>query len=404
MGLRGAKGVLGKAAASRPRRSRAVGPVTVILTNPRGVRYRCMTVRRVRHAEDALARALLERYLAVRRGDAVTIETWSHGLRWARALVVEARRIGARPTIRVEDEEAFFRSLATLGLAGAAPGRTPDVGRRGLRIELGGPEAFPRLLGLPAGDLARFGPRLTRARGTAGARAVRLAVADATPTAAARYGVDATAWEAELVRASLVDPRRLEAIGRRLARRLARARRVRVRHPNGTDLEVERVPRPPIVEAGRPGVRGAAPAGRVPAGLLVVALRKGRASGTWEANRPAYDRYTVPPVAVGGRFEFRAGRLTGFAFDRGGEAFAALYRPAAHGPGRPVALTVGLNPAIAHAPELPELALGTVGLVLGTSSLRPGGSPSGGIRLPVLTGADVHVDGRPWLVRGAPVT
>ena len=62
--------------------------------------------------EEALARVVLDWYLAVRPGDVVTVETWNHALAWARPFVVEARRRGAEPSLVLEDEEAFFRSVA----------------------------------------------------------------------------------------------------------------------------------------------------------------------------------------------------------------------------------------------------------------------------------------------------
>ncbi|MGI0155675.1 MAG: hypothetical protein ACREDE_06030, partial [Thermoplasmata archaeon] len=314
-----------------------------------------MRRRRPLRAEDALARAVLEQTLRVRRGESVAIEAWSHSLPWARALVVEARRRGARPTLIVEDESAFFRSLELLGGAtwsGPVDGKAEGADAR---IYLDGPEAFPRLLGLPAADLDAWQTRrerpAARSPRSRPARTVRLAIADATATAAARYGVDPIGWQNELLRASLVDPRSLEAQGRRFTRAVAGAHRVRVRHSNGTDLSFELSARPPILDVGRPRATAPHRAARLPSGILLLAVREGSAEGTWEANRPSYDRFAVPPVAVGGRFEFRRGRLDEFAFDRGGGPFAAAYARAGRARERPAAMSLGLNPSISGAPE-----------------------------------------------------
>jgi hypothetical protein len=366
-----------------------------------------MTKRRAVRAEDVLARAVLERSLPVRRGESVTIETWSHTLPWARALVVEARRRGALPTLVVEDEPAFFRSLAVLGSATwTTPHRTPGL-RGDALVYFGGPEAFPRLLGLPPADLNDFVARHDRLDARRDRRSpprtVRLAIGDATPTAAARYGVESVVWQNELLRASLVDPRRLEQTGRGVVRALSRARHVRVRHRNGTDLSFDLASRIPSIDAGRasPGLRGRPI--RVPSGVVVAAIRRGTAEGTWEANRAAHNRFVVPPNAVGARFEFRRGRLTEFAFERGGAPFAAAYARAGRGRERPVAFTVGLNPAITRAPEVPELGLGTVGLLLGDGP--PGANARGAAFsfLSTLGHADVSLDGRPWLLGGEAV-
>jgi len=356
---------------------------------------------------EALARAVLDRALAVRRGESVVIEAWSHALPWARALVVEARRRGATPTLVLEDEEAFFGSLALaprrrLPVAGRLPPATDAY------VYLGGPEAFPRLLALPPAELesivGRHGAAWWRAARASRLRAAGVALAAVTETAADRYGVDVDGWRREVLRASLIDPRRLARRARACVRGARPGSVVEIRHANGTALTLRLGREPPIVEDGTvdPGDRRT---GRfwtgVPAGAIAWPLAAGVADGWWESNRPTFDRFAEPPVTVGARFLFRAGRLDEFAFDRGGEAFEAAY---AHGgPGRDLAtaLTLGLNPAIAHAPELGELAAGTVGLVLGGRA-RGDGRPARFRYLSLLAGADVTVAGRPWIRAGAP--
>jgi hypothetical protein len=357
--------------------------------------------------EDALAGVVLDRYLRVRRGEAVTIESWSHALPWARALVVEARRRGARPLLVVEDEAAYFRSLATVGARGTRASRGAPRPAGGAHVYLDGPEEFPRLFGLSAADrdraLARHDGAWWSDARRHRTRAVRLAIADATPTAAVRYGVDRDAWERELLRASLLDPALLRRSGERLLRGLGRARRLRVSHPNGTDLTAERSERAPFVDQGRSDPRGGVVWARIPAGLLLLPLRSTSADGRWEVNRPSHDRFARPPAAVGGRFRFRRGRLGAFEFDRGGEPFAAAQARFGRGRLRAVALTVGLNPRIHSAPELLGLAEGTVGLLLAEGPYRPGGSRPRFSFLGPISDADIEVDGRPWLRRGRPV-
>ena len=381
------------------------GPGTATLTSLRGFGISPMPKRRPPAAEDALARVVLDRYLAVRPGETVAIETWSHGLRWARPFLVEARRRGANPTLLVEDENAFFRSLEELGSAALARRPRALAPRGGVHVYLGGPEAFPRLFGLPPSDVERLMVRHDvawwRAARTSRTRVVRLALGEATPTAAARYGVDVESWQAELLRASLVPPNRLAAEGRRLVHALGRGRRLRVRHPNGTDLTFVRGLQAPSVRTGRPDRAPPGAWGSAPSGLLVVPILRGTADGIWETNRPTYDRFAQPPVARGGRFRFQVGRLVEFSFDQGGTSFAAAYRHAGPGRERPVALTVGLNPAISHAPEALELASGTLGLLLGDPPYRDGRPRSGFSFLATLAGADVDIDARPWLVRGS---
>lgn len=360
--------------------------------------------------EDRLARAVLDQCLCVRRGETVTVETWDHALPWARAFVLEARRRGCEPTLVVEDEETFFRSLAQTGTrsvpnAPAAVAQASDA-----YVYLPGPVEFPRLLGLSSEELeavlGRHGAAWWRAARRAGLRAAWIAVAAATPTAAARFGVDRDAWQRELVRGSLVSPDRLARAAAPLVRRLLRARRVRVRHPNGTDLTVELLRAPPVVEDGRVD-RADRRAGRlwtqIPTGLVGVPLLPGVADGVWESNRASYHRLADPPVTLGARFTFHRGRLAEYAFDRGGAAFGREYGRGGRGREQPGALTFGVNPAISHAPEVGEVAAGTVGLLLGENRSLGGRNPSRFSYLATLAGATVELDGHPFLEDGVSV-
>jgi len=370
-----------------------------------------LTGRRTIPAEERLARIVLGSSLAVRRGEAVTVETWDHALRWARAFVLEARRRGCEPTLVVEDEETFFRSLAQSG-ARRVPGAPTAVAEASdAYVYFPGPAEFPRLLGLSTKELeavlGRHGAGWWRAARRAGLRAARMAVAAATPTAASRFGVDQDAWQRELVRASLVSPDRLARAAGHLVRRLHRARQVRVHHPNGTDLSVELLRASPVVEDGRVD-RADRRAGRlwtqIPTGVVGVPLLPGIAEGIWESNRATYHRLSDPPVTLGARFTFHQGRLTEYAFDRGGVAFAREYARGGRGREQPGALTFGVNPAISHAPEVAEVAAGSVSLLLGGNRSLGGRNPSRFVYLTTIAGATVELDGQPFLREGVPVS
>jgi leucyl aminopeptidase (aminopeptidase T) len=362
------------------------------------------------HPEDRLAAIVLDRYLSLRRGERITIESWDHTLPWARAFVAEARRRGCEPALVVEDEATFFRSLArssgrTVPSAPAALAEASDA-----YVYFPGPEQFPRLLGLSTEELeavvGRHGPGWWRAARRAGLRAARVAVAAATPRAAIRYGVDPAAWQRDVLRASLVPPERLTRAAEPIVRRLSRARHVRIRHPNGTDLTVGLQPHAWLVEDGRID-RADRAVGRlwtsVPTGRVAFALSEGLAEGIWESNRPVYDRYRDPPVTEGARFTIARGHVREYAFERGGAAFASAYARGGRGREVPSALTFGINPAVVRGPELDELAAGTVGLLLGDNRAAGGRHRSRFSYLTTLSGADVEVDGRSWWLGGRPV-
>jgi len=361
--------------------------------------------------EDRLARAVLGEALALRRGETVTIETWNHALSWATAFVLEARRRGGEPTLVVEDEETFFRSLAR-STARSVPGTPAAVAEASdAYVYFPGPANFPRLLGLPSEErdavLGRHGAEWKRAARRAGLRAARIAVGSATPAAAARFGVDREAWERELLRGSLVPSDRLARAANHLVRRLHRSHRVRIRHPNGTDLAVELLRAPPIVEDGRVD-RADRRAGRlwtrIPAGVVAVPLVPGVGEGTWEANRATYHRFSDPPVRLGACFTFHRGRLSEYSFDRGGAAFAREYGRGGRGREQPGGLTFGVNPSVSRAPEAAEVAAGTVGLWLGGNRSLGGRNPSRFSYPTYLAGATVELDGEAFLQDGEPVS
>ena len=362
------------------------------------------------HAEDRLARSVLGPSLGVQPNEVVTIESWSHALPWALALVREVRRRRAKPILVVEDEETFFESLRVV-----RPNSVPQiplslVEASDVYVYLPGPESFPRLFGLNDRELhrvvSRFDAQWWRAARQRRVRFARLAIASATSTAADHFGIDVEGWSREVWRASLFPPGQLRRKGRHLLRRLARARRVRVRHPNGTDWAVELRKGRGFVEDGRVDTedyRSGHLATQVPSGLVAVSLRSSTAEGVWESNRQTYHRFQDPPTAVGARFVFRDGRLKEYSFDRGGEAFAATYARGGRGRDRATRLTFGLNPAIVRAPEFEEIADGMVTLWLGSDRPPPERGPVPFSFLSPLAGADVEVDGEQWWVGGRPV-
>ncbi|MFY9716560.1 MAG: aminopeptidase [Thermoplasmata archaeon] len=354
--------------------------------------------------EQTLARTVLAAYLGVRPRETVSIEAWSHALPWARAFVVEARRMGAEPLLVIEDEDAFFRTMAALPRTAlpVAPGALATLSD--VHVYLGGPEAFPRLGGVRPEELRSIVDRHDAVWRGAARRArtrfARLAIAAATPVAAERYRVDLDSWREELVAASTVAPPRLALIGRAAARRLARARHIRIRHSNGTDVTTELLPGRRRVEDGSSARRPPSFATDIPTGRIVVVPKPRSTEGLWESNRPLYDRYSETPVQLAAQFRFAGGRLREFSFDRGGEAFACAYEAGGRGRDSLGAIAFGLNSRIRRAPEVGDLAEGAVSLRLGGEAAAGGRRRAIFSRVVTLTGADVELDGRPWLSGG----
>jgi len=362
------------------------------------------------NAEDSLARAVLGPCLAIRPKEVVTIETWSHALPWALALVREVRRRRAEPILVLEEEETFFQSLR-FPKSPRVPLPSPAlIGASDVYIYLPGPEAFPRLFGLGPLDLhtavVRHSASWWSAARARRLRVARLSISSVTPTAADHFGIEIGAWQGEVFRASLFPPGQLHRKGVRLARCLEPARRIRIRHPNGTDLRLRLRPGRAVVEDGRVDVedrREGHLATQIPSGLVAVRVDPKSAEGVWESNRQIYLRFQEPPVTVASRFVFRDGRLREYTFDRGGESFAAVYANAGRGRDLVSRLTFGLNPAVGFAAELEEIAAGTVTLWLGDDRSRGSRHTVPFSFVSPLGGADVEVDGVRIWAGGRPV-
>jgi hypothetical protein len=355
--------------------------------------------------EVQLARSTLGLYLQVLPREFVTVEAWSSALPWARAFVLEARRLAARPILVVEDEEAFFRALAEGQPVPAAP--APLAQRRGAHVYLEGPEAFPRLFGLRREELratwSRHAGSWAAAARTSGLRGARIRATGITPVAATRFQVEVGSWLREVLQASAVPPKRLAATAARLMTRLVHARRMTVVHANGTRLECELRLSGWTEETGRAVPIGHRPDAvwmEIPTGRLTVPVVPRTVEGRWEANRPAFDRFAENPIDTNARFVFRGGVLQEFDFERGGDRFA-LANPRRLRRSHPaVAVTLGLNPSVVRAPEVGDLALGAVSLQLGRP-LEAGATGHGAAAYTsVLQGADVQVDGKSLLSEG----
>ncbi len=363
-----------------------------------------------------MASLVLSKTLRVRPGEAVTIETWSGTLPWATAFVLEARRMGARPVLLYEDEETYWKSVASadpkvLG----TPGRHEWalLERTNAYVFFWGPGDLAREMRLPEKTRELLGAYDDRWFATAervGLRMARLYLGRMTAASAPIYGVDADAVQRELVDAALVDPEPMHRMGLRVAERLREGTELHIEHPNGTDLSLRLKHRPPILQTGifdgltakkggripsHPGLLEAT----VPAGYVFVALDEGFAEGRFVSDRPSFLELTR---LRGGIWEFRNGRLIHYSYLDGRDAFDRAY--AAAGPGRdlPGMITIGLNPKIRHAPLMEDQALGTVTLNIGANRYAGGTTETKNWFKPwlLLRGADVAIDGKPLVKHG----
>jgi leucyl aminopeptidase (aminopeptidase T) len=358
----------------------------------------------------AIARNVLRRCLRVRRGECVVIQSWSATRSLADAFVLECRRIGAQPLHVYEDEETYWASTVT--------SRPSDLARLGSHtraaleqadalVSFFGPSDRARHHALDADvrhGLAEHQEAFLRAAARSGCRAVSMAVGRASAASAQFYNVDLALWRTELLEGCLRDPAVLRRRAARAMRLLSVGRSLRITHPNGTDLRLRLKHRLPQISDGFAGARKEPRRWEIvtlPAGVVAVAVDESYAEGIFRSNVPSAAALSgeVGDYA-GGRWTFRGGRLTSFAYDRGGAAFEDSYRHGGPGRDRPGSLSIGLNDGLAVSPLLEDQGWGTVSFHIGRNDHVGGTNRATWWAWLFLRGANVTIDDRPVVQNG----
>jgi len=357
----------------------------------------------------AVARAVIGSALGVRRKEHVVVMSWNHTLPWATACVTEARRLGARAVLWLEDEGAFWRSLEGTPSARAWAGLSRPVraslDRADALVYFPGPADRPRLRALPPHLIAPFlgaDEEWYSAIRAAGGRGVRCLLGYASDAQAEHWGVPGAMWRSQLIRGITdVDYGLLRKDGRRAADLLARGRELRLTAGNGTDLTLRLRGRRPWVDDGTVGPddhrrgRGMTAA---PAGSVVVAIEEGSAQGVVIANRPSY---LSAGRVEGGQWEVANGKLRNYWYTDGGEAFEADFAKAPRGRETVSLFALGLNPALpGGVPQAEDEEAGTVTIAVGGNSLYGGRNRCRFLSWITVGEATVAVDGAPLCDRG----
>ncbi|HXY47526.1 MAG TPA: hypothetical protein VEK13_06495 [Thermoplasmata archaeon] len=357
----------------------------------------------------AVARALIGSALSLKRGEHVVIVTWNHTLPWAAGCVAEARRLGARPVLLLEDEGAFWKSLDLAPSARAWSGLTAPV-KAALRhadalIYFPGPADRPRLHTLPPHLLGPFlgvdDEWLHRSRAER-LRGIRCLLGYASDAQAEHWGVPGAMWRSQLIRGiTEVDYEALRTRAARVSSLLRRGRVVRVTAADGTDVRFRLRGRVPWVDDGvtdLEDVRRGRNLAAAPGGSVVVAIDERSAEGMAVANRPSY---LTPGRVDGGQWEIEAGRLRNYWYSEGGEAFESEFSTAPRGRETVSLFALGLNDALAPGvPQAEDQEEGTVTLAIGGNSLYGGRHRCRYLSWITIGEATVAVDGAPLADRG----
>ncbi len=359
----------------------------------------------------AFARNLLHNALRLRRGENVLIETWSATLPWAVSMTEEARTLGAHPLLSVNDEDAYWRSLARAadGPAGRVGGHTWAALRASQAfVSFYGPMDTAREEALPPSAARRLeasNHETMRLIQKHAIRCIRWDLGRTSPLWARRYGVDLAGWRRELIEASMVDPRRMQRDGARIAERLRRGRELTISHPNGTDLTLKLAHRRPRVDDGvidERDVRDGNVMMVMPAGVTSVTVDESYAEGTFVANSTgvvfAHNREIPLPRA---RWRFRSGAMVDVDRGPGAARLREALGTLRNARIRPGQISVGLNSRITSIPLCFDQERGTITLQMGRNAHLGGKTRTPHlIAYTDLHGGSLSVDGEALVERG----
>lgn len=361
-----------------------------------------------KNLEAQFARNVLTQNLQVKPGENVVIEGWSHSLPWAAALARETRRLKAYPIVLYEDEDGFWDSVDSHEekLLGAAPSHEWGMlGKTDVYLHMWGPGDKTKFAKMPparAGQLFAWNDAWYKTAGKAGLRGARLEVGRPFPTLAKVYGVDLAEWTDQVARASMVDPRKLQAAAKPISHALETGRRLRVYDDEGTDLTLGLAHRKTVANLGVVTAKDRKMPFRLltslPAGSVSVALDESVAEGTILSNRSCYTDYGK---ANGIRFDFENGRLVSRKYSSGGEFFEENYQKGGRGRDQPGQIRIGLNPELHNTPQLEDIEAGAITVSVGMNKFYPGGkNGSSHFGFVVNVGAKIEVDGKPLKLPG----
>ncbi len=354
-----------------------------------------------------MARNIVTKYLKVRPGENAIIESWSHTLTMASAMVDEVRRVDGKAVLIYNDEDAWWRAIDRKQSKLLGQSSSPEwaaLKAADVYVNFWGPGDTDRIERLPdcANDAFDWNwPWYEVARKT-GLRGVRMTAGFVTEGRARQWGLNLGKWQRSFLRASLIDPEELANRGARLARTFSSGKKVRITHPNGTDLEVALGGVAARLQDGRPHpwTRKDSPSGmltNIPAGFVDVVLDSETAEGSFRANRRTNIWWNWH---AGGALEFTGGKLASYSFEDGEEGFVREYRNGSAGKDRTSALSVGLNPAIRDVANLEKWEGGCVTLQIGGNRGLGGTNGSTFFTWFSLAGSDIAVDGTPVIRAG----
>src|SRR5208283_4718507 len=353
---------------------------------------------------DGLVKKVLSTTLSIQTGDDVIVETWDHGLPIADAFIYHLRKLGARPMLLFEHEEAFWKRAESL--SGDVLGKVGEHEWAAMEKAKGyvfipGPANFTRVWK----NLSKFHSAVSynqewyeRAKRYR-LKAARIMLGYASRERARGSNISFTAWQRMLLTACNIN---YEALKEKMVKVAASLRngQVHITAPNGTDLNLRLAGRDAYPEdciVDNDDLDHGRNVANIPGGNILVCPDEMFAEG-----RVVFDRPT-PYMGkwVGGiRLDFKDGILTNYKATQNADHFKRSYDKASGEKNRIAAIGVGLNPKAKIGFMQDGITAGALTAAIGGNDDIGGANKTDFYFPGILTKATLTIDGKTIVQNG----
>ena len=314
---------------------------------------------------EKVARKILLETLRMKKGETLTVETWSNGLPFARRVMVEARSLGVVPVMMLEDESAYIE-----GLKVAPKDSLGSMGKHEHGL-LSGSDAYVFIPGPPIGayspklprelvtESTRYNSSWYEAAEKAGLRGARLPFGYVGKEYAKLYRRKPEEFVRHQLRAALADFPSIAAQGRAIGEVMQDGAEASLLTSGGRlelalkgELEIE----DSIVDEG--DVEGGYNMAFVPPGYVLKQVEPTAARGT-VALSPSVTRLGL---LVDAKLEFEGGKLVGWKSRNSLKMLEELVEAVQPEKRTLSSITVGLNPLMKYENGQDRMVSGAIGL------------------------------------------
>jgi leucyl aminopeptidase (aminopeptidase T) len=317
-----------------------------------------------------VARKILSDSLHIKKGESVTIETWSNSMPLARQMVIETRKIGAIPLLILEDEEAYVD-----GIKNMPEEMVGTMGKHEINL-LAGSDAYIFIPGPPLGSYytrltgeqravgMRYNSSWYEAAEKAKLRGVRFTMGYVGKDVASLVGKKVDQVVTHQLKAILEpDFSSISNHARQIKPILQDGATCELSSPDGLILSFMLKGETEIEDAivDEEDVKNGNNLSYVPAGFVSKEVDSSSVSGKASLTA-SVTRFGLIKDAI---LEFESGKLTGWKSKSSKDRLNKLVESAPEDTRKLTMLTIGLNPSMKYGYGQDRLVEGAIGLGLG---------------------------------------